>query len=70
MVMVLSEEFNRGFWCAVEEFSAQGANRDQIVNVIRSAGFEYNECIELMNDSDYERDYLGGIVEEIFSNGL
>jgi hypothetical protein len=66
MVMVASEEFNRGFWCAVQEMSAQGVSDSIIIDIIISAGFTYDECIELMDDSDYGRERLEQIVEYIF----
>ena len=62
MVMALSEEFNRGFWCAVQEMSAQGVSSTVIEIVLRSAGFTYDECMELMDDSDCEREKLEQIV--------
>jgi hypothetical protein len=68
MVMVVSEEFNSGFWCAVQEFSAQGVSDSFIEAVVLSAGFTYDECIGLMDESDFERERLEPIVEHLLKD--
>lgn len=67
MVMIVSEEFNNGFWCALEEFFSQGATGGQIESVIRAAGFSYEECNELIENSGLENERLKKIVNRIFN---
>jgi hypothetical protein len=68
MVMVVSEEFNRGYWCAVQEFSAQGVSDSLIEAVILSSGLTYDECIGLIDESDFERERLEPIVEHLLKD--
>lgn len=63
MVMIISDEFNRGFWCAIQEFSAQGVSDSQILSVLQSAGLSQDECIELMGECDYRGERLQAIVD-------
>ena len=59
-------DFSKGYWCAVQNAVANGASDTTVSDMIKAAGFSYNECIYLMEDSDFQSDKLSDIVETTF----
>ncbi len=64
------EDFDKGYWCAVQDAVVNGASDTVIRDMLNAAGFSYNECIHLMEDSDFQRDKLSNIVETSFQMTL
>lgn len=64
------EDFNKGYWCAVQDAVVNGASDTVISDMLNAAGFSYNECIYLMEDSDFQSDKLSDIVETTFQMTL
>lgn len=60
------EEFNKGYWCAIQDAVANGASDDVICDMLNCAGFSFWECQYLMNNSDFQADRLKVIIQQIF----
>ena len=59
-------EFNKGYWCAIQDAVANGASDTVISDMLNAAGFSYNECLYLMEDSDFQSERLSDIVKTAF----
>lgn len=59
------EDFNKGYWCAVQDAVANGATETLIRDMLTSAGFSYDECLWHMEDSDFQNDKLIEIVNRL-----
>ena len=60
------KEFNKGYWCAIQDACANGASDTTIKDMIKTAGFTYYDCLWLMEDSDFQNEHLNEIIETIF----
>ena len=60
------KEFNKGYWCAIQDACANGASDTTIKDMIKAAGFTYYDCLWLMEDSDFQNEHLNEIIETIF----
>ena len=60
------KEFNKGYWCAIQDACANGASDTTIKDMIKAAGFTYYDCSWLMEDSDFQNEHLNEIIETIF----
>lgn len=62
---VLSE-FNKGYWCAVQDAIMNGVNEAIIRSMLQAAGFSFWECQYHMEDNDIESEQLRNIVRHMF----
>lgn len=62
---VLSE-FNKRYWCAVQDAIMNGVNEAIIRSMLQAAGFSFWECQYHMEDSDIESEQLRNIVRHMF----
>lgn len=62
---VLSE-FNKGYWCALQDAVMNGAGETVIRNMLQAAGFTFWECQNHIKDSDTVSKELRNIVTDIF----
>lgn len=60
------EDFNKGYWCAVQDACSNGCSDTVIKSMLHAAGFTYDECMWLIDDSDFESERLVEIVENSF----
>lgn len=60
------KEFNKGYWCAIQDACANGTSDTTIKDMIKAAGFTYYDCLWLMEDSDFQNEHLNEIIETIF----
>lgn len=63
---IQSQSLNSGIWLVITELAFTG-NRNLIEEIIRSVGFSYEECLDLMDQSGCNNDVLEPIVESIFN---
>ena len=60
------KEFNKGYWCAIQDACANGASDTTIKDMIQAAGLTYYDCLWLMEDSDFQNEHLNEIIETVF----
>lgn len=60
------KEFDKGYWCAVQDACSSGASDTAIRDMLYSAGFSYDECIWLIEDSGFQNNRLNEIIETAF----
>lgn len=59
-------EFNKGYWCAVQDAIMNGVNEATIRSMLQAAGFSFWECQYHMKDSDTMSEQLRNIVRHMF----
>jgi len=62
---VLSE-FNKGYWCAVQDAVMNGAGETVVRNMLQAAGLSFWECQYHMEDCDTMSEELQNIVRDMF----
>lgn len=62
---VLSE-FNKGYWCAVQDAVMNGASETVVRNMLQAAGFSFWECQNHIKDSDTMSKELQDIIRDMF----
>ena len=60
------KEFDKGYWCAIQNAINNGVGDSTIVQMIKCAGFTYWDCYYLMKDSDFESERLKDVVHTMF----
>lgn len=58
-------DFNKGYWCAVQDACSNDCNDTVIRAMLKGAGFTYDECIWLIEDSDFESERLMAIINSL-----
>lgn len=53
---------NEGIWICLQQLASEPKQEEMIESIIISTGLSYNECVECMNESEYNRDILESIV--------
>lgn len=59
-------EFNKGYWCAVQDALMNGAGETVVRNMLQAAGFSFWECQNHIKDSDTMSEELQDIVRNMF----
>lgn len=60
------KEFDKGYWCAIQDAVSQGVSSSVIKSMITSAGFSFWDCKYLMDNSDFQAEKLSDIVRQAF----
>ncbi len=59
-------EFNKGYWCALQDAVANNVSETVIRTMLQGAGFSFWECQNHMKDSDFMSEQLKDIVRNTF----
>lgn len=59
-------EFNRGYWCALQDAISNGADTTVINSMLKCAGFTYDECMRHIEASDFYKDKLLPVIKSMF----
>lgn len=59
-------EFNRGYWCALQDAVSNGADSTVIDSMLQCAGFTYEECMRHIENSDFYKEKLLPIIKSKF----
>lgn len=65
LVPVLTE-FNKGYWCALQDAVANNVSETVIHTMLQGAGFSFWECQNHMKDSDFMSERLNDIIRNMF----
>lgn len=60
------KEFDKGYWCAIQNAINNGVGDGTITTMIRCAGFNFWECYYLLKDSNFESARLTDIIRTLF----
>lgn len=60
------KEFNKGYWCALQDAISNGANTAVINSMFKCAGFTYDECMRHIEASDFHKDKLLPVIKSMF----
>lgn len=60
------KEFDKGYWCAIQNAINNGVGDGIITTMIRCAGFNFWECYYLLKDSNFESARLTDIIRTLF----
>lgn len=60
------KEFDKGYWCAIQNAINNGVGGGTITTMIRCAGFNFWDCYYLLKDDDFESERLTDIVRTMF----
>lgn len=60
------KDFDKGYWCALQDAASNGASDVIIKEMLRGAGFTFWEAYWHMQQSDFQSDKLKTIVQELF----
>ena len=58
--------FNKGYWCAIQDAVSHNAPSELITNMITCVGFSFWDCKYLMDNSDFQAEKLSDIVQQVF----
>lgn len=59
-------DFDKGYWCAIQDAVANGTAYSTIERMLHCAGFSYWECQFHMEESDFQAEILKTIVQDCF----
>lgn len=60
------KEFDKGYWCAIQNAINNGVGDGTIETMIRCAGFNFWDCYYLLKDSNFESARLTDIIRTLF----
>lgn len=59
-------DFNRGYWCALQDAISNGADSTVITSMLKCAGFTYDECMHHIEASGFYKDKFLPIINSLF----
>lgn len=60
------KEFDKGYWCAIQNVVSNNTSSELTACMIKCAGFSFWDCKYLMNNSDFQVERLSNIVQQMF----
>lgn len=59
-------EFNKGYWCALQDAVSNGASSTTIKEMVRGAGFTFWETYWHMKESDFYSSEIRNVIRDLF----
>lgn len=65
-LLPILKDFDKGYWCALQDAASNGVADTIIKEMLRGAGFTFWEAYWHMKQSDFQSDKLKSLIQELF----